>query len=64
MTMAETAIAPGANLLIRDAFGEEHPALALSSPERAGHSFPVVWVKTETEERVPWPLEAVRLSAP
>jgi hypothetical protein len=64
MAVAETTITPGAKILITDAFGDEHPALALSLPESDGHSFPVVWVKTETEERVPWPLEAVRLSAP
>jgi len=43
----------------------EHDAVALSSIEgrEQGHSFPVIWVTFGNWERVPWPVESVRLAA-
>ncbi len=60
-----SAIKQGARVLVTDANGVEHDAVALSSIEgRAqGHSFPVIWVAFADWERAPWPVESVRLAA-
>ena len=62
--MQTSEIAPGACVIITDAFGREIRTRALSSVESDGHSFPVIWVerplKDGSTDRVPWPLEAVR----
>ena len=55
---------PGTGVLITDAYGQTIPTRALSGVEKAGHSFPVVWVERPltdgTTDRVPWPADAVR----
>lgn len=51
---------------IVDAFGQEREARTLTGIEgvwedgRKVHDFPVVWVTTDGENRLPWPLESVR----
>ena len=56
-------IAPGAPVIITDAFGQEIQTRARSGVEK-GHKFPVVWVerplKNGDTDCAPWPLEAVR----
>lgn len=70
MTTTTTAIATGASVLARTAFGEELPRVAVGAPER-GHDFLVVRVCTEKEwaeaasegrepSSTPWPAEDVR----
>ncbi len=53
-------------VLVTDADGNEHPAVALSSVETAGHNFPVIWVRFADGQYppgVPWPVESVRVVA-
>lgn len=52
----------GDEVMVTDVEGVEHSAVALSSIESKGHSFPVIWVTFDdrTWGRVPWPAESVR----
>jgi hypothetical protein len=58
--------AKGDRVIITDAFGREHHAVALTPVEgthRDGkkiHDFPVLWITHTGTERVPWPIESVR----
>lgn len=59
-----TPIKDGSRVVVTDADGVEHDAVALSSVEgrNQGHSFPVIWVAFGDWDRVPWPVESVRLA--
>lgn len=60
-------VSEGDSIVITDAFGVEHAAIALSGVEgthrdgRKIHDFPIVWVRTVRGSRIPWPREDVRL---
>jgi hypothetical protein len=73
--MADTILRPGDRVLVRDAGGEWHEAVADSEVElerevdtRTGryrklHDFPVIWVRFRPGgERMPWPAEDVKLT--
>jgi hypothetical protein len=64
MQISNESIGSGDHLVVTDAEGVEHRALALSSIESAGHNFPVVWVTFDDRQcgRVPWPAESVRIA--
>lgn len=51
-------IHPG-QVMITDAEGKEHPAVATTGVVR-GRDFPVVWVGIGDHLPVPWPAESVR----
>jgi hypothetical protein len=57
-------IAPGDEVVITDAWGDELTTQALSGVETTGHNFPVVWIARPLRgggtERAPWPAESVR----
>lgn len=57
-----SAIKHGTPVVVTDANGEEHDAVALSSVEVKGHSFPIIWIMLAGHEdsRMPWPVESVR----
>lgn len=58
-------IEPGSHLLVRDAFDGAVRVRALSGVLTEGHSFPVIMVERPLADggtdRVPWPMESVRL---
>lgn len=60
--MAE--IAPGIPVIITDAYGTEHPAIATSGITKShARGFPIVWVIGDLfrdDNPVPWPAEDVR----
>ena len=56
-------ITPGTEVVLTDAEGREHRAVALSGVE-PGRTFPVVWVDLgrpwPTSRGLPWPADALR----
>lgn len=64
MTTHTDPLEAGVAVIVSDAFGEEHHMIALTCVETDGHDFPVVWVGDPTREgqRIPWPVESVRLA--
>lgn len=57
-------IAPGTPVIITDAYGTEHRAIATSGITRShARGFPIVWVTGDhfhDDNPVPWPAEDVR----
>ena len=57
-------IAPGTHVIITDAYGTEHPAIATSGITKSHpRGFPIVWVTGDLfrdDNPVPWPAEDVR----
>jgi len=50
----------GQRVVIKDAYGHYHQAIATSGVETRGHSFPIVWVVlADGREPLPWPVEDV-----
>jgi hypothetical protein len=65
--MSSAEIKAGIRVIVTDATGVEHEVEALSGIEQKGHAFPLVWVNRPLSaggfEPMPWPAEAVRVSA-
>lgn len=52
-------ICPGDPVVITDAAGQEHPAVAVS-PVYRGRDMPLVAVQFGDSDPIPWPAESVR----